>query len=67
MAVVYQARTLTMGWCLDCHREPERYIRPPSEVTNMSYDAGNRQMEIGRALVEELGVRSLTSCTTCHR
>jgi Cytochrome c7 and related cytochrome c len=67
MAVVYQASTLTMGWCLDCHRAPERFIRPPGEVTNMGYDAGDRQLEIGRALVKELGVRSLTHCTTCHR
>jgi hypothetical protein len=67
MAVVYQQASLTMGWCLDCHRAPERYIRPPGEVTSMSYDAGNRQLEIGRRLVKELGVRSLTNCTTCHR
>jgi hypothetical protein len=67
MPVVYQVNTLTMGWCLDCHREPERYIRPPSEVANMSYDAGDRQLEIGRELVKRLGIRSLTNCTTCHR
>lgn len=67
MPSVRQVATLTMGWCLDCHRNPERYIRPPSEVTNMTWNAGGRQLEIGRKLVAELGVRRLTDCTTCHR
>jgi hypothetical protein len=67
MAAVYQVASLTMGWCLDCHREPERFIRPPGEVTNMSWTAGDRQLELGRALVEELGIRRLDNCTTCHR
>jgi len=28
MEQVYQTAPLTMAWCLHCHREPERYIRP---------------------------------------
>jgi hypothetical protein len=67
MPAVYQVATLTMGWCLECHRNPERYIRPKDQITNMDWDAGDRQLEIGRALVREYGVRSLTNCTTCHR
>jgi len=67
MAAVYQVATLTMGWCLDCHRNPEQYIRPLDQTTNMAWSAGDRQLELGRALTQELGVRSLTSCTTCHR
>lgn len=67
MAAVYQVATLTMGWCLDCHRNPERFIRPPEEVTNMAWTAGGRQEELGRALVKKLGVQSLTYCTACHR
>ena len=67
MAAVYQVRSLTMGFCLDCHREPEKYIRPPNEVTNMGYSAGDEQLERGRQLVEALNVQRLTNCTTCHR
>jgi Cytochrome c7 and related cytochrome c/Class III cytochrome C family len=67
MAAVYQAATLTMGWCLDCHRNPEQYIRPLDEITNMAWSAGPRQQELGRALMRQLGVRSLTNCSTCHR
>lgn len=67
MAAVFQVATLTMGWCLDCHRNPERYIRPLDQVTNMAWSAGDGQLELGRELVRTLGIRSLTNCTTCHR
>lgn len=67
MAAVEQVKTLTMGFCLDCHREPEKHLRPLDQVTNMEWSAGDRQMELGRALAAELGIRRLTNCTTCHR
>ena len=38
MEVVYQAKALTMGWCLECHREPERFVRPREEVFNMAWE-----------------------------
>ncbi len=38
MEVVYQDQTLSMGWCLDCHRNPEPHLRPPEEVTNMTWN-----------------------------
>ncbi|HVT90584.1 MAG TPA: cytochrome c3 family protein [Tepidisphaeraceae bacterium] len=71
MEQVYQAKTLSMAWCLDCHRAPEKYIRPKNEVTNMSYvPAGNDQLAVGRELKKEYGIRDttyMTSCSTCHR
>ncbi|MEM8873962.1 MAG: cytochrome c3 family protein [Planctomycetota bacterium] len=44
---VYQAEPLNMGWCLDCHRQPEKFIRPISEVTNMDYHLGKGGTEEG--------------------
>jgi hypothetical protein len=67
MPAVYQVATLTMGFCLDCHRNPERYIRPEDEITNMEWSAGDGQLELGRALVKERGIRNVTTCTGCHR
>ena len=32
MDVVYQTQPLSMAWCVDCHRHPERALRPPSEA-----------------------------------
>ena len=42
MEVVYQAEPLSMGWCLDCHREPEKHVRPVEEVTTMGYQVDNQ-------------------------
>ncbi|MEM9914907.1 MAG: cytochrome c3 family protein [Planctomycetota bacterium] len=34
---VYQVENLSMGWCIDCHRAPEKHLRPPEEVTNLAW------------------------------
>lgn len=67
MARVYQVAPLTMGWCLDCHREPERYLRPLDQVTAMGWRPERPQRELGRELKERYRVRSITNCTACHR
>ena len=64
MARVAQVAPLTMGWCLDCHREPAANLRPLEQVTNMTY-RGNE--EDGEVLAARYGIERLTHCTTCHR
>ncbi len=70
MAMMWQAEPLTMEWCLDCHREPERFLRPKEEVFNMDYQPPTNQVALGRQLVEEyhiLPAQWLTECYACHR
>lgn len=67
MPLMWQAQPLTMEWCLECHRNPELYIRPREEVFNMAWAAPANQMELGSRLVKAYGIESLTSCSTCHR
>jgi hypothetical protein len=65
---VYQTAPLTMGWCVDCHRAPERYLRPVERVTTMGWALPEAsQLALGRALVKRYDVRVRTECTTCHR
>ena len=65
---VYQFAPLNMGWCLECHRDPERYLRPVEEVTNMEYlPPGGDQMLVGERLRQELNLNPPTDCSTCHR
>jgi hypothetical protein len=66
MEQVYQATPLTMTWCLDCHREPERFLRPLEQVTVMGWTA-SEPLDQGRELAERYHVRRLTTCTACHR
>jgi hypothetical protein len=67
MPVVRQGASLQMDWCLDCHRHPERYVRPRGEVFRMDYRVPTNQLELGRRLVEEYKIQRLSDCTTCHR
>jgi len=67
MAAVFQVAPLTMGWCLDCHRNPEQHLRPREEITNLAWTADRDQLELGRELIEKYDVHPRTSCTTCHR
>src|SRR4051812_6688411 len=38
MPLMYAENTLQMEWCLDCHRQPEKFLRPRNEVFNMKYE-----------------------------
>ncbi len=67
MPQMYQVQTLQMSWCLDCHRNPERYVRPRDEVFSMTYAPPPDQLTLGRKLVAEYGIQKLTGCSTCHR
>ena len=69
MPLMYQAASLQMEWCLGCHREPEKYIRPRDQVFNMKYEPPADQQALGAKLVQQYGVRKeqLTNCWVCHR
>jgi hypothetical protein len=67
MALTRQHATLHMEWCLDCHRNPEHYVRPRDQVFSMSWHPPPDQAEKGRALVKEYKIERETSCSTCHR
>jgi hypothetical protein len=67
MPLMWQENSLQMTWCLECHRQPERFVRPKSEVFSVTYQPPPDQLELGRKLVAEYKIQSLTSCSTCHR
>ena len=80
MNLIYQENTLLMEWCLNCHRNPEAYLRPREEIYNMTYKASDTinpdtnlpydQITLGKKLKEDYKVRDhyiLTNCSICHR
>ncbi len=69
MEEVSQHAPLSMGWCLDCHRAPEKNLRPPEEVTNMTWTPpeGADPFEYGKMLREKNHLNPPTDCSTCHR
>ncbi len=70
MPLVVQVQSLQMQWCLNCHRHPERYVRPRADVFRMDYTPPTDQIALGKKLVAEYHIKNvaaLTSCSTCHR
>ena len=68
MEVVERKRPLSMGWCLECHRNPINNLRPVSEMTNLAYDQAVELDEQQRmALVNLYHIHPSENCSTCHR
>ncbi|HEY1663561.1 MAG TPA: cytochrome c3 family protein [Verrucomicrobiae bacterium] len=68
MPLTWKSHTLYMKWCLNCHRDPGKYIRPRDEVFNLNWVATN-QLALGKKLVADYQVHTeqLTDCSMCHR
>jgi hypothetical protein len=83
MPLMYNYASLQMEWCLDCHRDPAKYLRPRDQVFNLRYEPPSSskpltldgqlftdQPSLGMHLVQKYNLRTerdITSCSTCHR
>lgn len=83
MPFMYNYASLRMEWCLECHRAPEKNLRPREQVFNMRYQQPtpdspvtmdgqtfSDQQSLGLYLVKKYKLRTvtdITSCSTCHR
>lgn len=67
MEEVIQVEPLSMGWCLDCHRDPDQHLRPASEITNMNWIAPENQAEFAARLKAEKNIAPPEDCSGCHR
>jgi hypothetical protein len=73
MPILYQAATLQMEWCLECHRAPERFVRRADKIFDMAWRPENKtseELQEGielKAKYRIQGRRVLESCSTCHR
>ena len=70
MPLTRRVASLYMQWCLDCHRAPERYLRPQNEIFDLQWRPPSDQALRGNELAKVYGLRTtreLTDCSTCHR
>ena len=74
MDEVRHAQSLTMAFCLDCHRDPAAFIRPENKVTDLGWEwstnaavAAEMQATNGAQFVHDWRVQSLDNCSACHR
>jgi len=67
MVEVAQAEPLSMGWCLDCHRNPAPFLRPLDEITKMDWKPSENQLAYGKLAMIQRNISPPTDCTGCHR
>jgi hypothetical protein len=67
MAVVTQVEPLSMGWCLECHRNPGPHLRPYDQLTDTAWTPPENQSELAARFIEERAIAPPEDCSTCHR
>ena len=70
MQLTYRANAFEMEFCINCHRNPEKFVRKPGEVWNMEWSPLADQDKVGPQLVADYhiaGPGRLTDCAICHR
>jgi Cytochrome c7 and related cytochrome c len=69
MPLMQQAEPLTMGWCLNCHRDPTPYLRPASKIFDPDWTPPADQLQQGRKILVKYLINNhhLTDCSVCHR
>jgi hypothetical protein len=69
MDEVYKAKPLTMAFCLDCHRDPAKHLRPLDKITDLDWKPASleQQNDDGKKLMAQWHTESLHNCSACHR
>jgi hypothetical protein len=65
MPLTQQDKPLSMEWCLECHRNPEKFVRPKDKVFDMEWESPDQATE-GPKLVRQHRIQSKTNCSVCH-
>lgn len=67
MIEVTQVEPLSMGWCLDCHRDPAGHLRPREELANMQWVPPADHADFTKRVMEEKKINPPLDCSGCHR
>ncbi len=67
MEATYQAESLSMDWCMDCHRDPSPHLRRPEDVTRMDFKPPGGIRAYGHKVRNELAINPDNGCVYCHR
>ena len=69
MALIWRTQSLEMDWCINCHQQPENFVRPRELVFDMDWRPPSDQVALGKQLLVEYHVdtRRLLDCSNCHR
>jgi hypothetical protein len=69
MPLTRKTQTLYMKWCIDCHRDPQKFVRPLDRIYDLAWQPP-RAPQSQRQLVTQYHIDTtgrLTDCSVCHR
>jgi hypothetical protein len=69
MPVVFHAKSLSMKFCLTCHRDPASFLRAPPDVYNLDSAtlAAQGRAADAEKLIRDWRIKAPESCSGCHR
>jgi hypothetical protein len=67
MPLIAKSQTLYMQWCIDCHRDPGKVLRPLSQIYSMEWKPDPAPTSIALAQEHHMDIGHLTNCSVCHR
>ena len=70
MQLTSKSNAFEMRFCLNCHRNPEKFVRPQTEIFDMAWTPPDDQAKLGKQLVARYHIgqpSKLTDCSICHR
>ena len=67
MDEVRHEKHFSMTFCLDCHRDPNKRLRPLDKITDLAYERSKDPTNKDRNFVKEWHVKTSENCSACHR
>ena len=66
MPLMYQQNTLQMEWCLNCHRDPAKNLRPVSQAYNMAWEAPSKEKPVWCGVNDEKSGKPTAQSVDCQ-
>jgi cytochrome c7-like protein len=65
MPLMYEQNTLQMEWCLNCHRDPAKNLRPANQVYNMAWEGPSSEKPVWCAVNGEQAGKPTAQSVNC--
>jgi Cytochrome c7 and related cytochrome c len=66
MPLMYQQNTLQMEWCLNCHRDPAKNLRPASQIYNMAWEGPTSEKPVWCSVKGEQSGKPTAQSVDCQ-
>ena len=68
MDEVRHDKTLSMAFCLECHRDPAKNLRPADKITDLDWNPHQHLAQTWfKDKAKDMKIEASQSCSACHR